>query len=481
MRRLAAAALTATVVAVLLTLAPSGSSGAEPAAGQARCRLVTKMVKGHRKRVRVCKPKPKAKPKPKPPADLLVRMSSSLDHVTAGNQVGYSVQVANRGPEAATDVSVTVDVPAEEVSFYGYGGSADVQCNSERIESRTQLRCSVGRLEAQAGAPEPGDAGPSSAFLFLVAEPEDAGSFVTESRVQSSLRDPQPEDNVARRELRVLPGPASADLHASISATPDPASVREGLTETVSVTNTGPSEATSVYATVLLPPGTRLVDAPQVDGQSEFVGLCPPYVISIAQTAAVCFDAVEAGQTRTTSLHLELDIRAPPALETDVSVSAYTKDPNLADNHASLTIAVAPFTPPAGVDLVATLTPPTSAVSGQPLALGIRVVNLGLADAHDVHVRFTTPSVPNFGSLFALVSGDLDNADVACSLAEGAFECNIPDFESGAGLTGVLVADAPAAGTLSVTATVTSSTDDATPADNTSTASFEVKPSQALR
>src|SRR5215204_1992363 len=121
MRRLALVALVLAAGGVLT--APASPSQHAP---QLTCKYgvkwVTKIVHGHKKRVKVCKKKPKPKPPP-PQANLELTMDSTIDQVTAGNHVGYTLVAENEGPQIADGVMLTVDLPPGKIEAYAYGGS----------------------------------------------------------------------------------------------------------------------------------------------------------------------------------------------------------------------------------------------------------------------------------------------------------------------------------------------------------------------
>jgi len=125
MRRLALAALLLAVGGVLA--GPASSSGQAP---RLTCKYgfkyVTKIVHGHKRRVKVCKKKPKPKPPPaKPKADLRLTMSSTLHQATAGNHVVYTVLAENKGPQIADATTITMYLPPGKADLYGYGGSSE--------------------------------------------------------------------------------------------------------------------------------------------------------------------------------------------------------------------------------------------------------------------------------------------------------------------------------------------------------------------
>lgn len=487
MRSLATGALLLVSAAALLLVAPAASGHAQPLRRGAKCKKVVKIVKGHRKKVKVCK---KSKPKPKPPqqpepvlgADLSVRVTSSLDRVTAGNQVAFGVQVVNKGPDEALSVSVTVDVPAEEVYLNALSGYAP--CASEQTASGTRIRCDLPMLKPEGAETQRDSPFPTVLFLSFVAEPEDAGPFAAVARVESAVGDPNPADNEAGRELLVLPGPALADLSVSIASVPDPGSVKGGVANVVSVTNHGPTEATRIFATVLLPQGTSVASFPgYFDPLEAGPGVCGGFSVypSGPGTALLCLEAVESGETRKATVDLAPSIHAPPRLESTVVVSAYTRDPDLANNRASTSGGLSPFVPPAGVDLAASLTPPASATAGRNFTLPFAVTNFGSTDARDL--RFTLTTTPRLAEPpeFWLSGSFGFERYPECTPSELGLECTLSELPSDGRLSGAIFGRVAAPGQLYATLTATSSVVDESPLDNAMTTTFEVKPRPELR
>jgi uncharacterized repeat protein (TIGR01451 family) len=464
-----------TVAAAVLLAASAAPSEAAHQAGGKRCKYgfkyVVKTIHGHKRRVKVCKPKPK----PKPQADLKLSLEATLEQVTAGNHVGYTVEVENEGPDTAFDVKVTVDLPAAGNEFFSYGGGESAQCSANSAAAgTTHVECFYPELRPES---DPGEFFDQSyAYISTQVEPEHAGDVTASAKVVSSTHDPHPEDDAVSKPLHVLPGPALADLGVAVSSAPDPASIRGGFTETVSVTNTGPSEATDVLVSVLLPQGTVVSEPPLFFFSPAPLSIsnCSPYGYGPSSTATVCFDAVRSGETRTATIELAPSIHSPPTLQTDAVVSSYTRDSNLSNNRTSLSTSLVPFQPLAGVDLAAALDQPESAVAGELFPLGFRLANLGLSEAHDVQIQVeTTPAVESLGiTIVDLSSG------FGCAATESPAACTIEELPSDARLVGLIAAKASLAGTY--TATLTMSSAEA-PTPVTTTTTFEVKPSPARR
>jgi uncharacterized repeat protein (TIGR01451 family) len=476
---------TALIVAVagLWLLGSSSGQARTSADPQLRCKygskVVTKRVHGHKKRVKVCKKKPKPPP-PKPKADLALTLTSSLDRVTAGNQFTYEIEVANQGPTVANGVEVSVTFPAgalTEPSLFGSSeGPIDCEGSSEANENEDGpfvWRCRIDSLP-------PVDAGdeadvPSFLQLRFLVEPENAGAFAVEANVEadSTTRDPNPSNNHATSSIDVLAGPASADLALSLDASAGPATVTDDFTVTVRVTNHGPTEATSVEVTVLLPLGTQSSGLERIlagEGCQSNDG---------ASTAILCWPVIEPGETVERTITLAPVGSPPPTLDFDAIASAHTADPHLADNRAHLNTVVAPFTPPPGVDLVAHLGPPETFEGYFIVPFG--VANRGTDTPEGAHALITVTGPVTELALALLAPilpppGRIGPCDRSVAMT---LDCPLRGLASGSRVDGIVYAEIAAAGTVKTTLTVSSDGPDASPADNTITVTRDVTPTSS--
>ena len=458
MRRLIPAAFLVAAVGLLASVGQAGTS-ADP---QLRCKhgskVVTKIVHGHKKRVRVCKKKPKPKPpQPKPPppqANLELTMRATLEQVTAGNHAAYSFVVENEGPSSAEDTKLSVDLPPGEADIYGYGGSSQTDaCSVTESATANHVECNFGELAPES---EENEGLGAYGFLSVQLEPSRAGDYTVSAKVAGSTADPSPQDATATKPLHVLPGPPSADLTVALQSAPTPANVPDGFTETISVTNDGPTEATDVLVTLLLPQGASAI--PQIPSSTDifFVpnGFCSPYFFGPLATSSVCFDAVRSGETRRATLRIDPSIHSPATLQTDAVVTSYTRDSNLANNRASGETAVNPFNPLPGVDLSLSFEQPPALTAGKELILPFRLTNLGLGNAHDVDVAATiTPSIPQVGLAVATPF----SGSVGCeSLPDAPTSCRLSEVASDARAIGVIYTASVPAGTYTASLAVTS-------------------------
>ena len=452
MRRQALAALVLAVGAVI-----TGSASPAQQAPQLTCKYgfkyVTKVVHGHKKRVKICKKK--AKPKPPPPqADLELEMRSTLDQITAGNRVSYSFIVENKGPQIADETTLTVDLPPGDIDVYGYGGTTDTNgCNTDASATGNHIACSFGSLAAES---DEGGGGSPYGFLSVRVETRHAGDYTVAATAKASTADPTPANASVTKPFRVLAGPPSADLSVSLLSSPTPATVPEGFTETVSVTNHGPTEATEAYVSVLLPQGATATQPIPSDTDlfTFLTTFCPIYGYGGATTAFVCFGSIGSGQSATATLNISPSIRSPATLRTDAVVSSYTRDPNLANNRGSDETGVTPFAALPGADVRLAFDQPPSAIPGNPLYLPFRLSNLGHGDADQLTVEASTnPPIPN---LALELQTSIDSGIGCASTDSSSVSCQLTELDSDARVTGALYGDSVAAGSYTATVTVRS-------------------------
>lgn len=451
MRRLALAALVLALAAVL-----TGSASSSPQAPQLTCKYgfkyVTKMVHGHKKRVKVCKKKPKPKPPPRQ-ANLELTTDATLEEVTAGNHVVYTFQLENKGPSLAEDAKLTVELPGGDADVYGFGGNGggDSTCQTTSSETSNHVECNFGELGVEGQDTESGIN--AYAYLTIRLEPKQAGDYTVSATATGSIADPSPQDATASKPLRVLPGPPAADL--SVSLPPSSGSIPDGYTQTVSVTNDGPTEATDVVVTILLPQGALATPVFSADFNvfTLLTSSCSYYLYLSLTTSAVCFDAVGSGQTQTAEVKIAPSIHSPSPLRTDAVVGSYTRDSNLANNRTSSDTVLSPFQPAAGPDIRLAFDQPPALSAGQPAVLPFRLANLGLGDADNLTVQAsTTPSLGQLG--LDLQSG---NSAIGCTSTDlEAVSCTLPELESDTRINGAIYTDSAPAGSYTATVTVTS-------------------------
>jgi uncharacterized repeat protein (TIGR01451 family) len=176
--------------------------------------------------------------------------------VQVGDTVNYTVTVTNNGPHAANDVALT-----------GLPGCALATAS---LASGELASCTTSVVAGE------------------------AGTFAKAVAVSASEPDPDTANNKATATTTVIP---VADLAITLSDGPDPVYTEGNLAYTVSVTNSGPSPATGVTATITLPTG---VTGQGVPGQGECTGsapiVCALGVLSNGQIASIAVTAIPAAE-----------------------------------------------------------------------------------------------------------------------------------------------------------------------------------------
>src|SRR5262249_26165099 len=152
------------------------------------------------------------------------------DPVSAGASLVYTLTVSNAGPDDAALVSVSDPLPpgTSFVSAAGDGWLCDFAGGT--------VPCT------QAGLP----VGAADPITITVLAPSVGGTIENTATVSSSIADPDSSDNASTVHTTVSP---LADLAVTEEDAPDPVGAGATLTYTVSVTNAGPSDASSVSVT----------------------------------------------------------------------------------------------------------------------------------------------------------------------------------------------------------------------------------------
>jgi uncharacterized repeat protein (TIGR01451 family) len=178
-----------------------------------------------------------------PVADLsITKTSAPAGSVNAGQNVTYTLQVNNAGPSTATSVSVTDTLPptAQFVSAGGAGWTC--------VPSAGAVTCTMAALAV----------GPASPITVIVTAPNTATALTNTATVSSATTDPVPANNTSTNLVTTV---AIADLSIVKSASAASAFGGLNVTYTLAVSNLGPTVASTVTVTDVLPAGSTFVSA----------------------------------------------------------------------------------------------------------------------------------------------------------------------------------------------------------------------------
>ena len=361
-------------------------------------------------------------------ADLSIVKTDSPDPVIAGQNVTYTLAVANAGPSSALAVVASDPFPAG-LSFV----SANATQGSCSFATGT-VTCNLGSLAAS-----------GAATVTIVASTSAGGSLSNTATVSSATSDPAPANNSSTQGTTVN---YSADLAITKTDSPDPVTAGSNVTYTLSVTNLGPNGASGVVISDPIPAGTSFVSA--TGGGTMSGGVVAWNLGTIAN-----------GGSASVQLVLGVNPSRTADISNTASVSSSTADPNLANNSATQ-----PTTVQVRSDVSVVKTADTSPVTaGTNLAYTIIVHDTGPSDATGVSVSDVVPAGATFVS--ATSGGSLSAGSVTWTL--GAMTAG-----STTTLHLTVAVSASRVADLSNTAGVTSSSTDPDLSNNASTATTPV-------
>ena len=251
-------------------------------------------------------------------ADLSITKSASPDPVTVGNDITYTIMVTNNGPDAAADVMVTDTLPSG-VIFVSSSPSQGVCAGTSTVT------CSLGTIQKD-----------DSAAIDLVVTTTVTGQLTNIASVSSSLPEPDVTNNSVTTTTVVDPAPSTeADLSLTIADFPDPVTVGNNLTYTISIMNNGPHTASDVLLTDTLPASVTFVSS------STNQGTCTG-----TSTVTCNIGTITSGASATVTIVITPTIAT--ILNNTANVTGSVGDPN-ADNNSAITSTIVNAAPSGAV------------------------------------------------------------------------------------------------------------------------------------
>ena len=174
-------------------------------------------------------------------ADLSITKVDDPDPVTAGECLAYDLEIANAGPDDATDV-VVLDTLPSGVTFDP--ATSSPQCE----ESGGIVMCDLGALANGVVA---------AITIGVTVDPSTREIITNTAVVEARELDLDSENNLAAQATAVI---TSADLVVVKVGIPDSVCPGGILVYEIDVTNLGPSTATNVTITDSVPPGVFFLD-----------------------------------------------------------------------------------------------------------------------------------------------------------------------------------------------------------------------------
>lgn len=361
-------------------------------------------------------------------ADLSIAITDAPDPVAASSTLTYTIDVTNHGGLDAANVVVTHRLPPGNVAFQSATGIGWTCGATGQIVTCTRTTLLVG-------------AAPSIAVKVMT--PPTGGAIETSASVDSTTPDPDSSNDDANLSTMVL---TPADLAIAIADSPDPVAAGGALSYAITVGNAGPGISTGLTVLDSLPSGVGFVSASGTG-----------WSCSAVDQNVTCATAMLAASATST---ITLAVTAPPSggtLTNAASVSAMTPDDNQANNQATTSTTVN-----AAADLsIAMADSPDPVLGSGQLRYAIDVTNLGPNTASGITV---SNSLPAGNVTFVSAAG----SGWTCLPSGQLVTCTRPSLLLGAAPTITITVQAPSESTtLSDTATVTSTSSDLEPTNNT--------------
>ncbi|WP_163100707.1 DUF11 domain-containing protein [Peribacillus alkalitolerans] len=250
---------------------------------------------------------------PPPTADLSLVKTDLPDPVTVGQDLTYTVTVANGGPGTATNVTLTDILPSSVI--YGSSSPSQGSCSF----AAGTLTCTLGTLAS---------GGTATVNIVVTPTADSVPTISNEVMVIGDEIDPNPANNSDTETTTV--NPVTADLSVVKIDSPDPVTVGQDLTYTVTVANGGPDTATDVTLTDILPSSVIYVSSSPSQGSCSFA----------AGTLTCSLGTLASGGTATVNIVVTPTADSVQTISNVAMVTGNEIDPNPANNSDTETTTV---------------------------------------------------------------------------------------------------------------------------------------------
>lgn len=405
--------------------------------------------------------------------DLSITKTKSPNPVAQGSNITNTIKVTNQGPQgaAAGEVQVTDTLQAGE-SYVSYSGT-NWTCGA----AGSVVTCTYNAALAN---------GAGTSNLQIVTRADNAGTLTNNACAAYTdtgghgYVDPVGGNNCAAASVVSTASAGSIDLQLAKAVSVDPLVWNAtSLDYTLTVTNTGPGDATGVKLTDAIPgatSGTGVVAA-RTGGTSTATFSCTNgSTVTCTQTGGTIAAGTTAVFTITVSRPL-LDSASQPGgkwTNTASVTSTDQGDTDLTNNSASIQVKVDPV---ADVKVSATVTP-SSAQAGTEAVYVLTVNNNGPSTARGVTLAdvFTVPS----GTMTFLSATPSTGSCAAFDTVGKTLNCSLGDMASGSTATVTVkmrpdyMALPPSPRTLTSDVTVATTTQESDTTNNTAQAVLTV-------
>jgi len=263
-------------------------------------------------------------------SDFSMALAASPNPVNAGANLTWTMTATNNGP--STGISATASLPLPpSTTFVSVSAPAGWSCITPSAGSNGTVACSLtGTLNVSASAPFTVVSNVSSSLA--------AGSTIPATATISSPDDGFPQNDSATASVQSA---VVADLGITKALTPSLALPGGALQYTIVVTNNGPSDASGVTMTDVLPASLRFASLVSPGGWS-----CTTPSVGSNGTVTCSLPTMAAGNVASFTLNVVIApaTAAGTPINNTASVASSTPDSSASNNSATASTVVA--TPP---------------------------------------------------------------------------------------------------------------------------------------
>ena len=316
-----------------------------------------------------------------PEADLSVSKSASAAAVYTGQEITYTLDVHNAGPDAAEDIEVVDTLPV------GVTYQSSVASGWSCGETAGVVTCTSASLDADT----------SSTIAITVLAPSSTGVITNNVDISSVTDDYDLSNNTDSAEVEVI---AYSDLSISKTASVESIAIGAQFSYSIEIQNIGPGVANNLTMVDTLPSGVSYVSVADEGWDCAH------------ESGVVTCDlaSLNTGSSST----ITIDVTAPTTAGTitnNASVTSSIQDNNLTNNDVSEDVLVL-----TEADLAITKTASSSIVTvGTDITYTITVQNLGETEATGITVEDVLPEEVSLVSING-TGWDCDNGTVSCTL-----------------------------------------------------------------
>lgn len=399
-------------------------------------------------------------------ADLEVTKICDPATLRAGQTAHCTVFVDNHGPSDARGVVIS-DTMLSDGSFTVTNidaGPGAVCTAVTAVPGGKRVECNVGTIPAESTT----EAGRRTLTYDITAN--DAQEIDNKARARSDTPDPDDTNNIVDTTIVVS---AVADVSV-LKTAPATAVAGTEFDYTLTVRNDGPSAAENVRLADDVPAGVTILTVSGSGGATCAAGVPG----NPAQPTTCSYGTLASGQQRTMTIHVRVNPGTLGVLHNDARATSDTFDPDTADNLAHTETEVL-----TSANLGVTKTDsPDPVVAGTAIAYAIRVSNAGPSVARNVAIVDALPGYVMFGS------ATIQHGSGTCTYVVGnpnEVRCQLGDLAAGdyvdVIIAGTVKSAAPSGVNLVNNVTVSSTTPDAAPGNNTAQATSTVTTKADLR